>query len=149
MAWDEWEQLKAEAAQRRSAQMQLNQIADPGGGSGPPRGDLTVSQKDLKAVGDAAYELYKDFNQYSDLARTSSMAAAEGLAGQGFLIGEALDHVAVRWVDQVRNLLDACVHIYSHLDFTKAVHKGDDERTYAALSSISTLDKGFDQHRGY
>lgn len=150
MAWDEWEQLKQQAAERQSTQMQLNQLADPGGGGGgAPQGDLTVSEKDLKAVGDAANTLYKDLDQYSDLARISSMTAAGGLTDQGFLIGEALDHVAVRWVDQVQSLLDACVHIYSHLDFTKAVHKGDDERTYATISSISTLDKGFDQHRGY
>ncbi|WP_406174083.1 hypothetical protein [Streptomyces sp. NBC_00996] len=77
MAWDEWEQLKAEAVQHRSTQMQLNQLADPGGG-GTPHGDLTVCEKDLKAVGDAAYSLYADFNQYSDLARISSMTAAGG-----------------------------------------------------------------------
>ncbi|MFJ9821455.1 hypothetical protein ACIRU3_40655 [Streptomyces sp. NPDC101151] len=149
MAWDEWEQLKAEAKQRRATHMQLNQVADPGGGGGPHHGDLTVCEKDLKAVGDAAFSLYTDFNQYSDLARISSMKAAGGLMDQGFLIGEALDHVATRWVDQVQSLLDACVHIYSHLDFTQAVHKGDDERIYATISSISTLDNGFDQHRGY
>jgi hypothetical protein len=33
MVWDEWEQLKAQAAERHSAQMQLNQYpADAGGG---------------------------------------------------------------------------------------------------------------------
>lgn len=31
MAWDEWEQLKANAADQRSTGMQLNQL-DPGGG---------------------------------------------------------------------------------------------------------------------
>ncbi|MFB7211936.1 hypothetical protein [Streptomyces sp. NPDC056255] len=28
MAWNEWERVKAEAAQRQSAQMQLNQAAE-------------------------------------------------------------------------------------------------------------------------
>ncbi|MEV6332702.1 hypothetical protein [Streptomyces sp. NPDC051909] len=33
MAWDEWEQLKAETAARQSSSMRLNQVApDPGGG---------------------------------------------------------------------------------------------------------------------
>ncbi|MEU5538511.1 hypothetical protein [Streptomyces sp. NPDC020362] len=150
MAWDEWERLKADAQKRDATHMQLNQLADPGGGGGDVHhGDLTVCEKDLKAVGDAAFSLYTDFNQCSDLARISSMKAAGGLTDQGYLIGEALDHVAVRWVDQVQSLLDACVHIYSHLDYTQAVHKGDEERVYATLSSISTLDQGFDQHRGY
>lgn len=149
VAWDEWEQLKSDAKQR-GAHMQLNQLAVPdGGGGAAPTGDLTVSQEDLKAVGDAAYSLYTDFDQCNDMARISSMKAAGGLTDQGFVLGEALDHVATRWVDQVQSLLDACVHIYSHLDFTKAVHRGDEERTYATISSISTLDKGFDQHRGY
>jgi len=44
MAWDEWEQLKSQAA------MQLNQVPDEGGGAAPG-GDLKVSQKDLAAVG--------------------------------------------------------------------------------------------------
>ncbi|MGW0764420.1 hypothetical protein [Streptomyces sp. NPDC002676] len=150
MAWDEWEQLKAQAQQRGAASMQLNHVDDPGGGGGDvPHGDLTVDHQDLKAVGDAANSLYKDFSQAGDLARMSSLKAAGGLTDQGFLLGEALDHVAVRWVDQQQNLLDACVHIYTHLDFTQAVHKGDDARVYATLSSISMLDEGFDQHRGY
>ncbi|GLX52042.1 hypothetical protein Shyhy01_49920 [Streptomyces hygroscopicus subsp. hygroscopicus] len=62
MAWDEWEQLKTDAQQRRT-HMRLNQLAEPGGGGdAAPTGDLTVSQQDLKAVGDAAYSLYTDFN---------------------------------------------------------------------------------------
>ncbi|WP_322888063.1 hypothetical protein [Streptomyces solincola] len=33
MPWEEWEQLKHEAAQRHSSSMQLNQVApEPGGG---------------------------------------------------------------------------------------------------------------------
>lgn len=44
MAWDEWEQLKAEAGER-STQMQLNRLPEeqPGGG-GEKGGDLKVSQ---------------------------------------------------------------------------------------------------------
>ncbi|MGW7356328.1 hypothetical protein ACWGI0_06565 [Streptomyces sp. NPDC054802] len=34
MAWDEWEQLKAEAVQRQPAQMQLNKAAPVDGGGG-------------------------------------------------------------------------------------------------------------------
>ncbi|MGV9289740.1 hypothetical protein [Streptomyces sp. NPDC003719] len=35
MAWDEWERLKAAAAERNGAQMQLNQLpAEPSGGTG-------------------------------------------------------------------------------------------------------------------
>ncbi|MFF6995817.1 amino acid ABC transporter permease [Streptomyces sp. NPDC008313] len=38
MAWDEWEQIKAAAAERHSTQMQLNQLPADQGGSTPTRG---------------------------------------------------------------------------------------------------------------
>lgn len=64
MAWDEWEQLKAQAAERRSAQMQLNQYpADAGtGGSGGGgqggKGDvLRVNHDSLNGNSNALIEL--------------------------------------------------------------------------------------------
>ncbi|MFI6468189.1 hypothetical protein [Streptomyces sp. NPDC050538] len=149
MAWDEWEQLKSEAAQKQSAHMQLNQLAPSGGGGGRGKnawGDLTVSQKDLAAVGSAAQSLFDDFGQYSDYARVASMTAAGGLKDEGFALGGALDHVAERWGDQVQSLLDACAHISNHLRFTKNQHAADESYIAGTLSSISLLDKGFD-HR--
>ncbi|GHJ36394.1 hypothetical protein [Streptomyces sp. TS71-3] len=148
MAWDEWEQLKAEAAGRHSARMELNSVPVDGGSSTPPGGDLQVSQKDLAAVGDAAYKLYNDFNKYSDHARLSSMGAAGGLEKEGFAIGGALDHVAERWIDQCQNLLDACAHISNHMDFTKKAHADDEVYIAGTLSSISELDHGFDERKG-
>ncbi|GAA1017345.1 hypothetical protein GCM10009564_54890 [Streptomyces thermogriseus] len=56
MAWEEWESLKAQAAERRSTQMQLNQ-ADGGGGGGGSS-DLVVRRDDLGAVGHEAYILW-------------------------------------------------------------------------------------------
>ncbi|MGX1675701.1 hypothetical protein [Streptomyces sp. NPDC055400] len=148
MAWDEWEQLKAEALHKGNAQMQLNQLADPGGGGGgSPQGDLTVDFPDLAAIGDAAFRLRTRMDRESDHARISSMKAAGGLKSE-FAVGKALDHVAERWVDQVQSLLDACAHISNHLDYTKGAHKGDEEHIYGVISSISTLDKGFDEKRG-
>lgn len=149
MAWDEWEQLKSEAAQKQSAHMQLNRLAPSGGGGGGGKsawGDLTVSQKDLAAVGSAAQDLFDDFGQYSDYARVASTTAACGLKDEGFALGGALDHVAERWGDQVKSLLDACAHISNHLRFTKNQHAADESYIAGTLSSISLLDKGFD-HR--
>ena len=151
MAWDEWEQLKTQAAERHSAKMELNQVpADPGGsGSGDsPQGDLRVSQKDLAAVGDAAYQLHQDFAHFSTYARTASLTAAGGLKKQGFALGAALDHVAGRWADQTRSLLDATAHISNHLDYTKGAHAGDEVYIAGSISSISTLDDGFDHRSG-
>ncbi|MEV0736250.1 hypothetical protein AB0I51_09810 [Streptomyces sp. NPDC050549] len=151
MAWDEWEQLKAQAAERHSAKMELNQLApDPGGSEGgdSAQGDLRVNQRDLAAVGDAAYQLYQGFTHYSGYARTASVTAAGGLKKQGFALGAALDHVAERWAEQTRSLLDATAHISNHLDYTKGAHAGDEVYIAGTISSISTLDGGFDHRSG-
>lgn len=151
MAWDEWEQLKAQAAERHSTKMELNQLpADPGGSGGgdSPQGDLRVNQKDLAAVGDAAYQLHQSFTHFSTYARAASLTAAGGLKKQGFALGAALDHVAERWADQTRSLLDATAHISNHLDYTKGAHAGDEVYIASSISSISTLDDGFDHRSG-
>ncbi|WP_317445718.1 hypothetical protein [Streptomyces collinus] len=88
---DEWEQLKAEAAKGPSTHMLLNQLAPAGGGGGEStRGDLTVHQTDLAAIGSAAHDLFQEFGRYSDHARLASMKAAGGLKSQGFALGSAL-----------------------------------------------------------
>ncbi|MFF6997682.1 hypothetical protein ACFY93_22355 [Streptomyces sp. NPDC008313] len=150
MAWDEWEQLKTQAAAKKSTAMRLNQLAVPGGGGGGEvQGDLHVNQTDLAAIGDAAYRLHGDLDHYGDHARITSMAAAGGLKSEGYELGEGLDHVAERWGDQVQSLLDACAHISNHLDYTKRAHAGDEVYIAGTLSSISLLDKGFDDRAGH
>ncbi|MFG2717982.1 hypothetical protein ACGFW5_06710 [Streptomyces sp. NPDC048416] len=153
MPWDEWEQLKQEAAGRGSTAMRLNRLPSaqddhPGTPSGA-QGDLRVDQKDLAAIGDAAYRLRQDLGLFGGHARGASLAAAGGLATQGFALGKALDHVAVHWVDQVQSLLDACAHISNHLDYTKGAHAGDETHIYGVVSSIAELDKGFDERAGH
>jgi hypothetical protein len=62
MAWDEWEQLKADALQSQQgyARMQLNQVD----GGVPPKpssyGDLRVANDGLTKIGTAAFDLYND-----------------------------------------------------------------------------------------
>jgi hypothetical protein len=146
MAWEEWERLKADAVARNSARMELNGLPpEPGGGGGDPQGDLTVNHKDLAAVGDAAYHLHQDFDRFSDRARISSMKVVDSMKNSdGFALGEALDHVATHWVDQVQTLLDATAHISNHLDYTKGAHAKDEVYIAGTISSIADLDKGFD-----
>ncbi|MFE2260358.1 hypothetical protein [Streptomyces griseosporeus] len=148
MVWDEWEQLKSEAADRRSTSMQLNHVPlDPGGGS--TGGDLTVDHEDLAAIGDKAFDLWDSLGNHARDAWSSSQSAASDLKGQGFNdLGGALDHVQERWEHQLKSLLDACAHISNHLDFTKRVHRGNEHFISGQLSSIATLDKGFDEGTG-
>ncbi|MFE2635633.1 hypothetical protein ACFXKF_12720 [Streptomyces scopuliridis] len=97
MAWNEWEQLKAAAA-NKPTQMQLNGIPEedrPNAGS--PTGDLAVTQKDLAAIGDEAFKLY---NRLWEEARvTSTDTAATDLKSQGFELGGALS--AGPWISKL------------------------------------------------
>lgn len=146
--WEEWEQLKAAAAERHNTRMRLNQLpADQG--APDTRGDLVVGHKDLEAVGKAAHDLFTDFTTYSGHVRVASEAAARGLKGEGFALGGALEHVTKRWSEQSKSLLDACARISNHLRFTKNQHAADDTYIAGAVSSIATLDQGFDDRRGH
>lgn len=82
--------------------------------------------------------------RYGRDAWSSSQTAASDLKTQGFTLGGAIDRVQSRWEEQLTSLLDACAHISNHMDFTKKVHQGDEYYIGGQISSISTLDKGFD-----
>lgn len=143
MSWGEWEQLKSQAAERQSAQMQLNRVPDEGGGAPAPGGDLKANQQDLAAVGDAAFRLFDNLGKYGRDAWSISQSAGKDLRTQGFALGGALDHVQERWENQLKTLLDACAHISNHMDYTKGAHAGDEYYIYDTVSKISTLDDGF------
>ncbi|GAA2456437.1 hypothetical protein [Streptomyces lavendulocolor] len=143
MAWDEWEQLKADASARSSSRMQLNEAPGAKGGGG--QGDLTVNQQDLAAVGDSAFKLFEDLGRYGRDAWSSSQTAAKDLTTQEFELGGALHTVQERWEKSLTTLLDACAHISNHMDFTKKAHAGDEYHIASTTSSISALLKGFDE----
>ncbi|MET9349788.1 hypothetical protein [Streptomyces termitum] len=144
MAWDEWEQLKTSAAERDSTRMQLNRLPDedrPNAGS-PTGGFLKVDQQDLAAIGDEAFKLYNRL--WKEARVTSTDSAASDLSGQGFALGGALSHVALQWDKQLGSVMDACALISNHMDFTKNAHAGDEVFIERHVSSIQTLDSGFD-----
>lgn len=143
MAWDEWEQLKAQAAEKNSTAMQLNRVPDEDPGAAPPGGDLKVDQQDLAGVGDSAFKLFDQLGKHGRDAWSISQTAAKDLSTQGFALGGALDHVQDRWEKQLKTLLDACAHISNHMDFTQGAHAGDEYYIYGVVSSIATLDDGF------
>ncbi|GAB7104862.1 hypothetical protein JCM4814A_31760 [Streptomyces phaeofaciens JCM 4814] len=153
MAWDEWEQLKSEAAADSETHMRLNQL-DPG--SGPVRpapdpgqyGDLKVNQQDLAKIGTNAFKLYNDLWDKGRRAVPTSESAAGKLTTAGFALGGALQHVALRWDEQLGSLRDACAHISNHMTVTKKLHSGDDHYIRRQMSSIDLLDAGFDERVG-
>ncbi|MFF2023302.1 hypothetical protein ACFVW2_16070 [Streptomyces sp. NPDC058171] len=152
MGWNEWEQLKAEAIERRSGAMRLNQVpGDPEGGpadGGSPQAVLKVTQADLAQVGDHAFGLYERLWAEGRVSIDSTAKAAGSLKGQGFALGGALHHVSARWEEQLTSLRDACAHISNHLEFTQRTHRGDEQHVRGELSGIRTLDQGFAEKVG-
>ncbi|MFJ8502891.1 hypothetical protein [Streptomyces avermitilis] len=129
MAWDEWEQLKAEAAEKRSARMQLNQLADSGGGGGggaTSDGDLVVHDDELGKLGNMAYDLREQLRVDGDYARPSIFDASVDLFNDGLDMGSGLLELHDAWNTQLATLKEACAHISNHLDFTRAQHAKDE-----------------------
>ncbi|MFF7373521.1 hypothetical protein [Streptomyces tricolor] len=153
MAWDEWERLKAQAAEGQPAHMQLNHVDGGGGTYGPytlpsKTGDLKVGHKDLEKIGSAAHHLYDQLWDKARVATPSSDSAAGDLSKQGFALGAALQHVSNRWEEQLKSLMDACAQISNHMQVTKAVHANDEHYIQRQMSSIDALDAGFDERVG-
>ncbi|MFF8727890.1 hypothetical protein ACF073_15560 [Streptomyces sp. NPDC015171] len=156
MAWDEWEQLKAQAAERGSTRVRLNHVPDAGGGGGSP--DLVVHQDDLGAVGNEAHALHSDLHGQADVAGMGvdahgaghTMQAAAELSSSNFALGGSLSLTVEVWTSQVKSLLDACALISNHLDFSKKLHANDDQQISMEVKgrdgsgrSASELDKYF------
>ncbi|GAA0929834.1 hypothetical protein [Streptomyces thermoalcalitolerans] len=153
MAWEEWESLKAQAAERRSTQMQLNQVDGGDGRYGSPAlpdkyGDLKVKNTELQKIGKSAHHLYNQLWDKARVALPSSDSAAADLSKQGFALGVGLQHVSNRWEEQLKSLMDACAHISNHMRLTKKLHAGDDGYIQRKMSSIDVLDAGFDERVG-
>ncbi|MEU2061327.1 hypothetical protein [Streptomyces sp. NPDC013455] len=153
MAWDEWEQLKTQAAGGTSAHMRLNHVDGGDGTQGPDAlpgktGDLRVGHGDLVKIGSAAHHLYDQLWDKARVAIPSSDSAAGDLSKQGFALGAGLQHVSNRWEEQLKSLMDACAQISNHMQVTKAVHTSDDTYIQRQMSSIDALDAGFDERVG-
>ncbi|MFJ2841432.1 hypothetical protein GTY20_30185 [Streptomyces sp. SID4946] len=153
MAWDEWEQLKSQAATRDSTHMRLNHAPDGGGTYGPyvvpgKTGDLKVGHDDLVKIGAAAHHLYDQLWDKARVAVPGSDSAAGDLSTQGFSVGAGLQHVSNRWEEQLKSLMDACAQISNHMQTTKTVHANDECYIRRQMSSIDALDAGFDERVG-
>ncbi|MEC4019184.1 hypothetical protein [Streptomyces sp. H27-D2] len=133
MAWDEWEQLKTQAADKRSANMQLNQLPAEGGG-GAADGDLVVHDDELGKLGNVAYELREKFRVDSDFARPTTFTASVDLFNDGLDMGAALTELHDAWNTQTQTLKEACAHISNHMDFTRAQHAKDEVHIQTEMS---------------
>ncbi|MEW1872474.1 hypothetical protein AB0420_31000 [Streptomyces caelestis] len=140
MAWDEWEQLKAQAVDRQSPHMQVNQAPAQGPGAGG-KPDLVVQQDDLGAVGHDAFVLHGDLVKKVDIAGSgmnsghagSTHQAASALSKSNFTMGDELMRTLTVWESQVKAVRQACAHISNHLDFSKKRHAADDAEIAAVV----------------
>ncbi|WP_434600568.1 hypothetical protein [Streptomyces sp. A5-4] len=138
MAWDEWEQLKADAAERQSSGMQLNQLpADGGGGSTGGQGDLVVHDDELGKLGNMAYSLREGLRVDADHARQNTFNASISLFNDGLDMGSALTQLHDAWNSQLGTLKGACAHIPNHLDFTRAQHAKDEVKVQTEMHNAA------------
>ncbi|MFE3638225.1 hypothetical protein [Streptomyces sp. NPDC059168] len=103
MAWDEWEQLKADALARRQNGMQLDSAAGAGEGDAVGAPELKTN----KAGNDAAVkalqeEIPRDTDRAGSHADDSSAMAVREFSG--WQTGSGLKDAHAEWEFQVKNL---------------------------------------------
>ncbi|MGH3311645.1 MAG: hypothetical protein ACRDP3_13840 [Streptomyces sp.] len=128
MTFDEWEQVKAAVAHRDSTQMQLNQLPASGGSGGGARGDLTVHDNELGALGNIAHELRGRLSTDGDHARQTTFDASVQLFNDGLETGSGLTELHDAWSTQLGTLKEACAHISNHLDYSRSAHNKDENK---------------------
>ncbi|MFK0023495.1 amino acid ABC transporter permease [Streptomyces sp. NPDC090798] len=116
MAWDEWEQIKAAAAERHSTQMQLNQLpADPGGstptsgsttGTGGGSGTLRHSNGPWSRAAGTADDLRISTQSTKNGLQSSHTGVPNGAAGLASL--SALTTVLTSWEKRLESVRDEC-----------------------------------------
>ncbi|QGV78174.1 amino acid ABC transporter permease [Streptomyces ficellus] len=148
MAWDEWDQLKASAAERHSAQMQLNQLpADRGGsgGSGTPAGgqDLQHSAKPWNSAATTAHEL----GVSTGTSKTSLGKGHAGMAGglEGLASLAELKTVLTSWENRLKSVADECDALEPKLRQVPKDLGGVDTATGAKADSVKTPKVGEDK----
>ncbi|MEU0601077.1 amino acid ABC transporter permease [Streptomyces sp. NPDC006393] len=116
MAWEEWEQLKATAAQRRSTQMQLNQLpadqgsSDSGGGADA---DLRISKTPWTSASRVADELRTATTSGLTDLRPASVGTAAGT--EGFACTAALKETRTTWEARLTAVRDECGRLHGTL----------------------------------
>jgi hypothetical protein len=111
MAWDEWEQLKAAVAERRTTQMQLNQLpADQGssgtsGVYGPPSGSMRSDRAAWSKAGQGVGALRGNISK----ALTKLEDGQKGLgADSGCLTAAVQKDVYDSWERYIKDVSGRC-----------------------------------------
>ncbi|MBQ0828646.1 hypothetical protein [Streptomyces tagetis] len=140
MAWEEWEQLKAAAAERQSAHTQLNQLpADQGGTSpsatyGPPSGRLRSDKTAWSKAGEGLGELRTGMGK----ALKKLEDAQTGLDKKGaFLTATAQLGVFDSWERRAKDIGEWCDGLAGVLEKTGNDQLRTDEAIRAEIAALS------------
>lgn len=138
MAWEEWDQIKASAAERHSAQMQLNQRpADQGGGGTRAEGGgLKHSSKPWNRAATTAHDLGISTNASKSALTKGHAGIAGGLEGLASL-GE-LKSVLTSWENRLKAVRDECEALEPKLRQVPKDLTGVDTATGAKADAVQT-----------
>ncbi|MEU2667702.1 hypothetical protein ABZ622_02365 [Streptomyces sp. NPDC007164] len=129
MAWDEWEQLKADAVQRHTTHMQINS-ASPDGGYSEAAGGATATGdlKSEKAAWVAAGEGVADQRKRLGKALTALATGQKGIGGnEGCKTAAAQGTVHTSWHTYVKTLDEKCQGLQQILEKTgHELHTADE-----------------------
>jgi hypothetical protein len=144
MAWDEWEQLKAAAAERQSTRMQLNQLpADQGGTGGggtygPPSGRLRSDKSAWSEAGEGLGELKTSIGK----ALTKLEESQTGLdKGSACLTAAAQKAVFDSWERRVNDIDEWCAGLAGVLEKTGNDQLRTDQAIEAEIAALSVGSK--------
>ncbi|MHB9860119.1 amino acid ABC transporter permease [Streptomyces sp. YIM S03343] len=140
MAWDEWEQLKADAAQR----MQIDHVPDQGGGgssssSGGSAPDLKASKGPWTKASTVAEELQTATNS----GLTELKTAHEGVKGgtDGFASTAALNEILPTWEKRLTSVRNECDRLHGALAKTGRDFGEVDPAVADKINGVKTGDK--------
>lgn len=140
MAWDEWEQLKAEAVERNTTQMRLNQLpADRGGsgsgGSGGVAGKLRSDKAAWTKAGESVGSLREDLGK----AWAKVELGQTGLGkGPGFLTAVVQQDVYDSWKRYAKNVSEVCDGLADVLEKTGNDQLRTDEAIKSEIAKLKT-----------
>ncbi|MEE1793091.1 hypothetical protein PUR28_20430 [Streptomyces sp. BE308] len=116
MAWDEWEQLKHEAAQRHGTQMQLNQYLPGDGPAAPSTSAVTAGLQSNKQAWNKAGEGVGGLREGLGKALTRLTDGQQGADAAGCLTAGAQKDVYSSWARYVRSVDERCGSVKEALE---------------------------------
>ncbi|MFJ9579343.1 hypothetical protein ACIRQF_23555 [Streptomyces sp. NPDC101191] len=144
MAWDEWQQIKADGAARQSASMRLNQLAPAAGGGGAGKPDMASSPAAKKAAAKAIDDdlepgVTRD-GKHAAETTNATVKAFGAKDGHGWDTSGALKRAHEAWEKQVQMLLGRLFSERQALCATGISFQNNDLDIAARLSRQSRID---------